>query len=60
MNEPNNLKIKFSDPLIYDRLIELSREYSISVNMLVNVAVKKLIIDVNMLRDLRAGRIERL
>ena len=32
-----------TDPMLYDRLHTLSAEYSLSVEMLVNVAVKRLV-----------------
>ena len=53
MNDPNTLNIKFYDPLLLDRLVELSKEYSVSIDQLVIVAVKKLIYDVDLVRDIR-------
>lgn len=42
-------------PMLYDRLHMLSAEYSVSVEFLVNTAVKRLIDDVDFVRDMRTG-----
>ena len=52
------LTIEFTNSLLYDRLHTLSIEYSISVELLINVAVKRLINDVDFVRSLRVGKIE--
>ena len=61
-NESQNLKENFmvplTNPMLYDRLHTLSVEYSISVEQLVNVAVKHLLDDVDSVRNLRTGKIE--
>ena len=61
-NESQNLKENFmvplTNPMLYDRLHILSAEYSISVEQLVNVAVKHLLDDVDFVRYLRTGKIE--
>lgn len=61
-NESQNLKENFmvplTNPMLYDRLHTLSVEYSISVEQLVNVAVKHLLDDVDFVRNLRTGKIE--
>jgi len=44
--------------MLYDKLHTLSTEYSISVELLVNLAVKRLLDDVDFLRDLRTGKIK--
>lgn len=44
--------------MLYDRLHTLSVEYSVSVEWLVNAAVKRLIEEVDFVRDLRAGKTE--
>ena len=44
--------------MLYDRLHTLSAEYSVSVEMLVNVAVKRLVEDVDFVRSLRTGKIK--
>ncbi len=53
-----NFKVELTDHMLYDRLHTLSVEYSISVEWLVNAAVKRLIEEVDFVRDLRAGKTE--
>lgn len=48
--------IHFTNPMLYDRLRTLSVEYSLSAELLVNVAVKRLLDDVEFVRGLRAGK----
>ena len=43
---------------LFNRLHTLAVEYSVSTDVLVNVAVKKLIADIDLMRDLRAGIIK--
>ena len=50
--------VQLTDPMLYDRIHVLSAEYSVSVEFLANTAVKRLLDDVDFVRDLRAGRIE--
>ena len=50
--------VRVSDPMLYDKLLSLSVEYSISMESLVNVAIKKLLCDVDLVRNLRTGREE--
>lgn len=54
-----NFKVEITDLMLYDRLYILSAEYSVSVDLLVNVAVKRLIEEIDFVRDLRAGKIDR-
>ena len=53
-----DFRIQITDPMLYDRLHTLSAEYSLSVEMLVNVAVKRLVEDVDFVRSLRTGKVE--
>ena len=53
------MKIELSDPMLYDRLHTLSAEYSVSVELLVNLAVRRLVDDIEFVRNLRIGKIER-
>ena len=53
------MKIELSDPMLYDRLHTLSAEYSVSVELLVNLAVRRLVDDIEFVRDLRIGKTER-
>lgn len=65
-NHNNNISIgsmvdftvQLTDPLLYDRLHTLAVEYSVSVEILVNVALKRLIDDVDFVRSLRVGKIK--
>lgn len=50
--------ICLTNPMIYDRLHTLSVEYTVSVESLVNMAVKRLLDDVDFVRELRAGKIK--
>lgn len=50
------LTVEFVDPLLYDRLYMFSVEYDQPVNLLMNFAVKRLLDDVEFLRDLRTGK----
>lgn len=47
--------IRISDQMLYDRLLSLSVDYSVSTELLVNVAIKKLVDDIDLVRKLRAG-----
>ena len=53
------MKIELSDTMLYDRLHTLSAEYSVSVELLVNLAVRRLVDDIDFVRNLRIGKIER-
>ena len=50
------ITVRLANPL-FDRLHTLAVEYSVSTDLLVNAAVRKLIEDVDLLRDLRSGGI---
>lgn len=56
-NPMENFTVCISKPMLYDRLHMLSAEYSVSVEFLVNTAVKRLIDDVDFVRDMRTGRV---
>ena len=49
--------IQLTNPLLYDRVHTLAVEYSVSAELLVNLAVKRLLDDVELIRNLREGRI---
>lgn len=53
-----NFSVQLTDPMLYDKLHTLSVEYSVSVDFLVNAAVKHLIDDIDFSRSLRAGKME--
>lgn len=52
------ITIQFSNPMLYDRLHTLSVEYSLSVDLLISLAVKRLLDDVEVIRDLRSGKVK--
>lgn len=58
MFERETFSVQLTDPMLYDRLHTLSAEYSVSVEVLVNAAVKRLVDDVDFVRSLRTGKIE--
>ena len=49
--------VNLTEPMLYDRLHTLSVEYSVSDELLVNIAVKRLVDDIDFVRDLRAGKL---
>lgn len=51
------ITIQLSSSMLYDRLHTLSAEYSISVDLLISLAVKRLLDDVEFVRDLRNGKV---
>lgn len=51
-----DFRIQITDPMLYDRLHTLSVEYSLPMELLVNVAVKRLVDDVDFVRSLRMGK----
>ena len=57
-NAMEELTVKLANPLLADRLHTLAVEYSTSNDLLVNVAVKRLLDDVALLRNLRAGKVK--
>lgn len=58
MFETETFSVHLTDSMLYDRLRTLSAEYSVSVESLVNAAVKRLVDDVDFVRGLRTGKIE--
>ena len=56
MFEKETFMVQLTDPMLYDRLRTLSAEYDLSVETLVNAAVKRLIEDVDFVRSLRTGK----
>ena len=52
------ITIQFTTPLLYDKLHTLAAEYSITAEQLINLAVKRLIDDVDFVRNLRTGKIK--
>lgn len=50
--------VRLTNPMSYDRLHTLSAEYSVSTELLVNVAVERLLDDINFVRKLRSGKVD--
>lgn len=50
--------VRLTNPMLYDRLHTLSAEYALSAELLVNIAVKRMIDDVDFVRNLRFGKTE--
>ncbi|MBD5472826.1 MAG: hypothetical protein HDR20_07995 [Lachnospiraceae bacterium] len=57
-NFGEDFAVQITDPMLYDRLHTLSAEYSVSTGLLVNIAIKRLLEDVDFVRNLRAGKLE--
>lgn len=51
------ITIQLIDPMLYDRLHTLSVEYSLSADLLISLAIKRLLDDVEFIRNLRSGKI---
>lgn len=56
MFEKETFTVQLTDPMLYDRLRTLSAEYDLSVESLVNAAVKRLVDDIDFVRSLRMGK----
>jgi len=46
------------NPQFSDRVYTLAAEYSVSCDLLINLAVKRLIDDIDLLRKLRSGKVK--
>lgn len=51
------LTVQFVNAMLYDKLRILSVEYNLSTDQLVNLAVKRLLDDVEFVRSLRVGKV---
>lgn len=58
MFERETFTVQLTDPMLYDRLRTLSAEYDLSVEYLVNMAVRRLMDDVEFVRNLRIEKVE--
>ncbi len=58
MLEQETFTVPLTDAMLYDRLRTLSTEYNLSVESLVNVAVERLVRDVDFVRGLRLGTVK--
>lgn len=52
-----NFAVRLTNSILYDRLHTLSAEYSVSTELLVNVAVDRLLNDIDFVRKLRNGKV---
>ena len=50
------ITFQLDNPMLYDRLHTLAAEYSVTTDFLIYLAVKRLLDDVELLRNLRAGK----
>ena len=57
-NSTEKFTVQLTSPMLYDRLHIFSAEYSVSTELLVNAAVRRLIDDVDFVRSLRNNSIE--
>ena len=48
--------VQLTNPMLHDRLRTLSAEYNLSVESLINAAVKRLVDDIDFVRSLRTGK----
>lgn len=55
-NTKEVFEIQLTDLELYDRLHILSIEYSVSLESLVDVSIRRLLDDVDFLRNLRSGK----
>ena len=58
INPQEHIIVQLEEPMLFDKLHTLSAEYSISMDLLVNLAIKRLIDDIDLIRNLRTGKIE--
>lgn len=57
-NTYQQFAVYLTDGLLYDKLHILAAEYTVPVERLATLAVKRLVEDVELMRKLRAGNIE--
>lgn len=53
------MKVELTNHMLCDKLHTISVEYDLPEELLINLAVKRLIEDVDFVRDLRTGKLER-
>ena len=58
INSQEHITVQLEEPILFDKLHTLSTEYSVSMDLLVNLAVKRLIDDIDLIRNLRIGKIK--
>ena len=58
INPQEYVIVQLEEPMLFDKLHTLSTEYSVSMDLLVNLAIKRLIDDIDLIRNLRIGKIK--
>jgi hypothetical protein len=58
MAQEHTLNIKFANPMLFDRLHTLAQDYAIPIETLIELAVERLIENVDFIRKLRASKPE--
>lgn len=58
INPQEHVIVQLEEPILFDKLHTLSAEYSVSMDLLVNLAIKRLIDDIDLIRNLRIGKIK--
>lgn len=58
INSQEHVIVQLEEPMLFDKLHTLSAEYSVSMDLLVNLAIKRLIDDIDLIRNLRIGKIK--
>ena len=56
MPDDKIIKIELKDYMLYDQLHILAAEYSVAPDFLLNIAIKRLLDDVEFVRELRKGK----
>lgn len=51
-----HITVQLEEPMLFDKLHTLSAEYSVSMDLLVNLAIKRLIEDIDLVRNLRCKK----
>jgi hypothetical protein len=54
----DKITVQLSNPMLYDKLHTLAAEYSVTTELLINLAVKRLVDDVEFVRNLRVGKVK--
>lgn len=58
INPQEPVTIQLEEPILFDKLYTLSAEYAVSMDLLVNLAIKRLVDDIDLIRNLRTGKIK--
>ena len=58
MLQTETFTVQVTSPMLYDKLYTLSVESSVPPELLINLAIKRLVEDVEFIRNLRIGKSE--